>query len=61
MMRIWRNLFTTASVLVAFGISALGYAALQVDLLPALIYGVVLVTLTLAWIWWSRPLLGSED
>lgn len=61
MMRVWRNLFTTASVFVGMAITLLGYGALRLDPIPAVVGGVVLLLLTGTWIWWSRPVLGSED
>ena len=61
MMRIWRNLFTVASALVGIGIVLLGYGALQLEPLPALGGGAAILLVVAVWIWWSRPVLGSED
>lgn len=61
MMRIWRNLFTAASVCVGIGIVLLCYGALGLEPWPAIGGGAVLLLLVAGWIRWSRPVLGSED
>jgi hypothetical protein len=61
MMRIWRNLFTVASALVGVGIASLGFGALRLRPVPAALGTGILLTLMTAWVWWSRPVLGSED
>ena len=61
MMRIWRNLFTTASVLVGAGIAMLGYAALRLQPWQVLAIGLPTLLVLTFWVWWSRPVLGSED
>ena len=61
MMRVWRNLFTSASFLVGFAIVLLGYAALRLRLWQALVVGVPVLLVVGLWVWWSRPVLGSED
>jgi phosphohistidine phosphatase SixA len=61
MMRVWRNLFTSASLLVGAAIALLGYAALGLRLWVALAVGVPVLLGVGLWVWWSRPVLGSED
>jgi hypothetical protein len=61
MMRVWRNLFTSASLLVGAAIALLGYGALRLRPWPALAVGVPAVFIVGFWVWWSRPVLGSED
>jgi hypothetical protein len=61
MMRVWRNLFTSASLLVGAGIVLLGYAALRLRPWQALIVGIPALLAVGLWVWWSRPVLGSED
>jgi len=61
MMRVWRNLFTSASLLVGVAISLLGYAALRIRLWQVLAIAVPVLLIVGLWAWWSRPVLGSED
>jgi phosphohistidine phosphatase SixA/protein-S-isoprenylcysteine O-methyltransferase Ste14 len=61
MMRIWRNLFTAASVCVGIGIVLLCYGALGLKPWSAIGGGAVILLVVSAWIRWSRPVLGSED
>ena len=61
MMRVWRNLFTLASLLVGAGIVLLGYAALRLRPWQALVVGIPALLAVGLWVWWSRPVLGSED
>jgi hypothetical protein len=61
MMRVWRNLFTTASFLVGAGITLLGYGALRLSPRLALTVGILVLLVIGFWVWWSRPVLGSED
>lgn len=60
MMRVWRNLFGSASLLVGAGIALLGYGALRLEPGQALMLVVPAVVIAL-WVRWSRPVLGSED
>jgi hypothetical protein len=61
MMRVWRNLFTSASLLVGAAIALLGYGALRLRPWQALAVGVPTLLIVGFWVWWSRPILGSED
>lgn len=61
MMRVWRNLFTSASLLVGAAIALLGYGALRLRPWQALAVGVPGLLIVGFWVWWSRPILGSED
>ncbi|MFD0275646.1 hypothetical protein ACFVHB_17325 [Kitasatospora sp. NPDC127111] len=61
MLRVWRNLFTTATCLTAAGIALLGYGALRLNLTATILIGVGLVLGGGAWIWRSRPALGTSD
>ena len=61
MMRVWRNLFTSASLLVGAGIVLLGYAALRLRPWQALVVGIPALVAVALWVRWSRPVLGSED
>jgi broad specificity phosphatase PhoE len=61
MMRVWRNLFTSASLLVGAAISLLGYAALRIRLWQVFAIAVPVHLIVGLWAWWSRPVLGSED
>jgi hypothetical protein len=60
MMRVWRNLFSSASLLVGAGIALLGYGALRLKPWTALWLVVPAVAIAL-WVRWSQPVLGSED
>jgi hypothetical protein len=61
MMRVWRNLFTSASLLVGVAIALLGYSALRLQPWQVLVVGVPALLIVGLWVWWSRPVLGSED
>jgi hypothetical protein len=61
MMRIWRNLFVSASACVGIGIGLLGYAALRLEPWRSALVGLGIVVVAALLIWWSRPVLGSED
>jgi hypothetical protein len=61
MMRIWNTRFTVASVLMVAGTALLGYAALDVNFRLVLLAGPPVMALLLWWLWWSQPVLGSED
>jgi broad specificity phosphatase PhoE len=61
MMRVWRNLFTSASLLAGAGIVLLGYAALRLRPWQALEVGIPALVAVALWVRWSRPVLGSED
>jgi phosphohistidine phosphatase SixA len=61
MMRIWRNLFTVATALMIAATILLGYAALHVDTWIVLLVGLPVGVVTSGWLYWSRPMLGSQD
>jgi hypothetical protein len=61
MMRVWRNLFTSASLIAGIAITLLAYAALRLRPWQLLAVGVPAVIVAGFWVWWSRPVLGSED
>jgi hypothetical protein len=60
MLHVWTFLFTPATVAVAVGLLALGYAALEPGWLEGLITALVLVGCTVYGLW-QRPVLGSQD
>jgi len=61
MMRVWRGLFTTATVCVVAALGLLSAAILHLDWLP-LVAGVLPAGLVVALlVYWFRPVLGSED
>lgn len=60
MQRTWNWLFTPANVLVALAFVVLAGALLRLEgwiWLPVVLFALVVV----AWAWWFRPVLGSED
>ncbi|MET9078614.1 hypothetical protein ABZX95_42310 [Streptomyces sp. NPDC004232] len=61
MMRVWRYLFTTATVLTASGIALLGYSALGIPAWLAIVLVLGLGAVVRAWTWWFWPVLGTQD
>ncbi|WBO69753.1 hypothetical protein [Streptomyces camelliae] len=61
MMRVWRYLFATATVLTASGIALLGYGALGFPAWLAIVLVLGLSAIVRAWTWWFWPLLGTQD